>query len=344
MALLYTSGTTGAPKGAVLTHGNFAANALALVSGWEITELDRYLATLPLFHAHGLANGMHCWLFSGCHMRLCERFERAKAAQWFEEYQPTLFLGVPAMFIRLLEVPANRARQIGKSLRLAVSGSAPLPAEVHEKFRALYGSVILERYGMTETLGTASNPYHGERRVGTVGLPLAHVEVRLCDDAGRAVSEGTTGELWAKGPNVCAGYWHRPDATAAAWRDGWFRTGDLAVRAPDGYITLQGRRSDLIISGGFNIYPREIEDLLLEQPGVRDAAVVGMPDPVRGEVPLAYVVVDAALFNEREVAARMRSQLASFKQPRAFVRVDTIPRTVLGKVQRYLLPRAAPAG
>jgi malonyl-CoA/methylmalonyl-CoA synthetase len=243
------------------------------------------------------------------------------------------------MYIRLLELPPARAHAIGSRLRLAVSGSAPLPAEVHEKFRQLYGSVILERYGMTETLMNIGHPYEGERRPGTVGLPLAHVAVRICDEAGHDVPDGTSGEVWVKGPNVCSGYWRRPDATAAAWRDGWFRTGDLGVRAADGYITLQGRRSDLIISGGFNIYPREIEELLLEQPGVREATVMGAADPVRGEVPVAYVVVDPATFNETTVSNRLRGQLASFKQPRAFVRVDTIPRTALGKVQKHLLPR-----
>ena len=337
MALIYTSGTTGASKGAVLTQGNFATNALTLVTAWDITAADRYLATLPLFHVHGLANGLHCWLFSGCHLRLLERFEHAKAAEWFEDYRPTVFFGVPAMFIRLLELSPVVARQIGARLRLAVSGSAPLPAEVHEKFRQLYGSVILERYGMTETLMNIGNPYAGERRPGTVGLPLAHVAVRICDEAAAVVPDGTTGEVWVKGPNVCAGYWRRPEATAAAWSEGWFRTGDIGVRAVDGYITLQGRRSDLIISGGFNIYPREIEELILEQPGVREATVVGVADPVRGEVPLAYVVVDVATFDEAATVARLRTQLASFKQPRAFVRVAAIPRTALGKVQKHLL-------
>jgi len=337
MALIYTSGTTGASKGAVLTQGNFATNALTLVTAWDITAADRYLATLPLFHVHGLANGLHCWLFSGCHLRLLERFEHAKAAEWFEDYRPTVFFGVPAMFIRLLELSPVVARQIGARLRLAVSGSAPLPAEVHEKFRQLYGSVILERYGMTETLMNIGNPYAGERRPGTVGLPLAHVAVRICDEANAVVPDGTTGEVWVKGPNVCSGYWRRPEATAAAWSEGWFRTGDIGVRAADGYITLQGRRSDLIISGGFNIYPREIEELILEQPGVREATVVGVADPVRGEVPVAYVVVDAATFDEAATVARLRTQLASFKQPRAFVRVAAIPRTALGKVQKHLL-------
>jgi malonyl-CoA/methylmalonyl-CoA synthetase len=342
LSLIYTSGTTGASKGAVLTQGNFATNALSLVTGWGITSADRYLAALPLFHVHGLANGLHCWLFSGCHMRLFERFEHTKAAAWFAQYRPTLFFGVPTIYVRLLDLPAETARGIGRHLRLAVSGSAPLPAEVLERFRGAFGHVILERYGMTETLMNVSNPYAGERRAGTVGLPLPHVAVRICDEAGAAVADGTAGELWVHGPNVCSGYWRRPDATQAAWRDGWFLTGDIGVRAPDGYITLQGRRSDVIISGGFNIYPREIEELLLEQPGVREAAVVGAPDPVRGEVPVAYVVAGAT-FDETALRVRLATQLASFKLPRAVVRVDALPRTALGKVQKHLLPRWSPA-
>jgi len=337
VSLIYTSGTTGASKGAVLTHGNFVANARTLVADWRFTSADRYLCTLPLFHVHGLGNGIHCWLASGCHMRLTERFEHAKAAGWFEEYQPTVFFGVPAMFIRLLEIPLERAQAIGRRLRLAVSGSAPLPAEIHEKFRERYGSVILERYGMTETLMNIGNPYAAERRPGTVGLPFSHVEVKILDEAGAPVADAATGELWVRGTNVCDGYWRRPDATAAAWREGWFRTGDIGSRAADGYITLQGRRSDLIISGGFNIYPREIEEVILEQPGVREATVVGRPDPVRGEVPVAYVVVGAD-FDEAALKVRLGAQLASFKLPRAYVRVESLPRTALGKIQKHLLP------
>ena len=341
-ALVYTSGTTGASKGAVLTHGNFAANALTLTTCWRFTPSDRYLATLPLFHVHGLANGLHCWLASGCHMKLVERFEQEKMPGWFEEYQPTVFFGVPTMYVRLLELPHARTRAIGAQMRLFVSGSAPLAAAVHDAFAARFGHVILERYGMTETLMNVSNPYVGERRAGTVGLPLPTVGVRICDEHGAAVADGTSGELWVQGPNVCDGYWRRPEATAAAFVDGWFRTGDIGVRTDDGYITLEGRRSDLIISGGFNIYPREIEELLAEQPGVHEAAVVGVHDAARGEVPVAYLVADAAL-DTAALATTVRAQLASFKVPRAYIRVDALPRTALGKVQKHLLPAWSPS-
>jgi malonyl-CoA/methylmalonyl-CoA synthetase len=323
-AIIYTSGTTGASKGAVLTHDNFAANALNLLTCWQIADRDRFLLALPLFHIHALGNGLHTWLVSGCRMRLLERFDHRTAVDEMRAFAPTLFFGVPTMYIRLLETPAADARAIGAAMRLFVSGSAPLPAHVLERFRALFHHTILERYGMTETFMNTSNPYVGERRAGTVGFPLPGVSVRIEE-----------GELYVRGPNVFSGYWRRPDATAAAFTaEGFFRTGDLASRSDDGYITLLGRKSDLIISGGFNIYPREIEELLLEQRGVSEAAVVGVADEVRGEVPVAYVVGE---FVEEQLAAVCRDQLASFKVPRRFVRVDTIPRTALGKVQKHLL-------
>ncbi len=279
-ALVYTSGTTGLSKGAILTHNNFAANAISLVTCWQISGADRFLLALPLFHVHALGNGLHCWLASGCRMRLLERFEHRKAAQEFTAFRPTLFFGVPTIYVRLLDTPPETARAMASRMRLFVSGSAPLAAQVLEEFRALFGHTILERYGMTETLMNVSNPYTGERRAGTVGFPLPGISARIVD-----------GELQVKGPNVFAGYWRQPDATAAAFVDGgWFKTGDIASRSADGYYTLAGRRSDLIISGGFNIYPREIEELLAGQPGVTEAAVVAMPDRVRGEVPVAYIV------------------------------------------------------
>src|SRR5438477_3081871 len=325
-AIIYTSGTTGASKGAVLTHDNFLANTVNLLTTWQITSRDRFLLPLPLFHIHALGNGLHCWLVSGCRMRLLERFDRSTAIDEFKSFEPTLFFGVPTVYVRLLDTPPDVARAIGAKMRLFVSGSAPLPAHVLEHFRDLFGHTILERYGMTETFMNISNPYIGERRAGTVGVPLPGVSVRIED-----------GELLVRGPNVFAGYWRRPDATSAAFTsDGFFRTGDLAAVSDDGYFTLLGRKSDLIISGGFNIYPREIEELLLEQEGVREAAVVGVADDVRGEVPVAFIVGD---FDAAELERICREQLASFKIPRCFTRIESIPRTALGKVQKHLLLR-----
>lgn len=333
--LVYTSGTTGRAKGAVLTHGNLAANARNLVAAWRIAPSDRYLAVLPLFHVHGLGNGVCSWLASGCRMRLVERFEHERALALFDEFRPTLFFGVPTVYSRLLDWPDEAARRIGGHARLFVSGSAPLPARAFEAFRAKFGHAILERYGMTETLMTLGNPYDGERRAGTVGVPFPGVTARIVDERGRDVADGEVGELLVRGPTVGAGYWRRPEATLAAFSDGWFRTGDLATRSADGYFTLRGRMSDLVITGGFNVSPKEIEEVLAEQPGVAEAAVVGAPDERRGEVLVAYFSGDA---DPAALRAACRRQLASFKVPRAFVHVPALPRNALGKVQKQLLP------
>ena len=323
-AIIYTSGTTGTSKGAVLTHNNFLANTVNLLASWQITAADRFLLALPLFHIHALGNGMQCWIASGCRMRLLERFDHKTAIDEFLDFEPTLFFGVPTVYVRLLDTAPDVARNIGKKMRLFVSGSAPLPTHVFDRFRELFGHAILERYGMTETFMNISNPYIGERRPGAVGFPLPGVSARIED-----------GELLIRGPNVFAGYWRRPDATAAAFTDDrFFHTGDIATVSSDGYYTLLGRKSDLIISGGYNIYPREIEELLQEQPGVREAAIVGMPDEVRGEVPVAFVVGE---FESASLERVCRDQLASFKVPRRFVKVESIPRTALGKVQKHLL-------
>jgi malonyl-CoA/methylmalonyl-CoA synthetase len=271
-------------------------------------------------------------------MRLLERFEHQKTVAILRDFQPTLFFGVPTMYIRLLETPPEAAREIGAGMRLFVSGSAPLAVQVLEDFRDLFGHTILERYGMSETLMNLSNPYVGERRAGTVGLPLPGVSARLLDPDGNLVPDGETGEIYLRGPNVFSGYWNRPEATAEAFRDGWFRTGDLAVRSADGYYTLVGRRSDLIISGGFNIYPREIEEFLTEQPEIAEAAVVGLTDRLRGEVPVAYVV-ERSPYDARDLESRCRQALASYKVPRAFISVEKLPRNAMGKIQKHLLPR-----
>jgi malonyl-CoA/methylmalonyl-CoA synthetase len=337
--IVYTSGTTGVAKGAVLSHNNLAANGITLTTVWRISESDRYLAMLPLFHVHGLGNGVHSWLISGCQMRLVERFDQRTTPAVMRAFRPTLVFGVPTMYIRLLDaaiVSDNDARTLGSNARLFVSGSAPLPAHVHEAFRRRYGHTILERYGMSEALMIMSNPYQGERRAGSVGPPLPGVSARIVGDDGQLLGDDEVGEVQIRSPHLFSGYWRRPDATTAAFDDGWFKTGDLGVRAPDGYYTLRGRRGDLIISG-FNIYPREIEELLLEDPRIREAAVVGVPDEVRGEVPVAYIVAADSL-DTTEIAQACRSQLASFKIPRAFVRVESLPRTALGKIQKHLLP------
>ncbi len=336
-AIVYTSGTTGRSKGAVLTHNNFTANTVNILTCWRITREDRYVGVLPLFHVHGLGNGVLAWLASGCRMRLVERFDIRRAAALFDAFQPTLFFGVPTIYVRLLELPDEMARRTGERMRLFVSGSAPLPAHILEAFRAKFGHTILERYGMSETLMNISNPYAGERRPGAVGFPFPGVSVKLLDPQGQPVADGEIGEVYVRGPNLCAGYWRNPQATAEAFTDGWFRTGDLGERDRDGYYTLRGRRTELIISGGFNIYPREIEDVLLEQPGVREVVVCGRPDERRGELPVAYLVADDS-FDEAAVIEACRQSLASFKVPRAFVRVDSLPRTALGKVQKHLLP------
>jgi malonyl-CoA/methylmalonyl-CoA synthetase len=337
--IIYTSGTTGTSKGAVLTHNNFASNTVNLLACWRITEADRFLLALPLFHVHALGNGLHCWLVSGCRMRLLERFEHQTAAAAFLGFRPTLFFGVPTMYVRMLDWDPKTAAEIGGFARLFVSGSAPLPAQVLEEFRKLYSHTILERYGMSETIMNLSNPYAGERRAGTVGFALPGISVRLLNHELQPVADGETGEVYLKGPNIFAGYWGREEETRNAFVNGYFKTGDLATRSADGYYTLTGRKSDLIISGGFNIYPREIEEFLEEMEEIAEAAVVALADRVRGEVPVAYVVVAGKCsFDAAAVEARCRAKLASFKIPRDFIPVEKLPRNALGKVQKHLLP------
>ena len=337
--IVYTSGTTGRPKGAVLSHANLVANAAALLTAWRMTARDRLLLTLPLFHVHGLGNGLHCWLGSACLLRLEERFDHQQAAQGFRDFRPTVFFGVPTIYSRLVEIDPETAQELGRSARLFVSGSAPLPSALLERFEDRFGHRILERYGMTETLMTIGNPLDGERRAGSVGLPLPGAEARVVDPNDTPLPDGTAGELQVRGPTVFSGYWRRSADTAAAFtKDGWFRTGDIAERAADGYFTLRGRRSDLIISGGFNIYPREVEEVLTEHPMVSEAAVVGVPDERRGELPVAFIVPAAGQSIDIDTLERhCRLHLASFKVPRRFETVDRLPRNAMGKVVKGAL-------
>ena len=323
----YTSGTTGTPKGAVLSHGNILASSESVRLAWRWTADDRLVLALPLFHIHGLGVGLHGTLLTGASAVLLPRFDPHTVLDAAAAHDATLFFGVPTMYARLAGSP--RLAELG-GLRLCVSGSAPLPPAVFDRLADGSGQRVLERYGMTETGMNVSNPYDGERRPGTVGFPLPGVELRLADD----------GEIHLRGPNVFGGYWGRPDATAEAFTDdGWFKTGDIGEHDPDGYLRLVGRARDLIITGGLNVYPREVEDVLLEHPGVAEAAVAGTPDAEWGEIVSAWVVPasSAAPPPEAELEGFAAERLARFKCPRRVVFVEELPRNALGKVLRHEL-------
>jgi malonyl-CoA/methylmalonyl-CoA synthetase len=316
----YTSGTTGTPKGALLTQANLLANSLALAAAWRMSPEDRLLHALPLFHGHGLCAALYTSLLVGGSVVVLPGFEVAALCDAMAAHDASLFFGVPTMFHRI--ATAGRAGELA-SLRLAVSGSAPLPAELHRRMAA-EGTVVLERYGMTETGLTLSNPVEGERRAGTVGFPLPGVEVQ--------VDEG--GQLLVRGPQVFSGYLGRPAQDAEAFADGWFRTGDL-VECCDGYVRIVGRTSDVVISGGFNVYPAEVEDVLLRHPAVAEVAVAGTASPEWGEVVTAWVVpADTGLFDVDSLLAFAAGELAPYKRPRVVRVVDSLPRNALGKVVR----------
>jgi len=345
--LIYTSGTTGASKGAELSHGAVGAMIDSLHEAWRWSADDRLLLTLPLFHVHGLVNGLHCALAAGATLLLEPRFDAERVLDRLGAGEATLFFGVPTIYVRLVEALRARGDAVDlSSVRLFVSGSAPLPAETWEAFRELTGHAILERYGMTETGMLVGNPYQGPRRPGTVGRPFPGVELRVVDADGAPVADGEEGEVEVRGPTLFSGYRNAPEKTASSFRNDeegrrWFRTGDLGRLDPaDGYLSLLGRSSELILSGGFNVYPREIEEVLLRAPGVREAAVVGEPHPEFGESPLAYLVTDGPI-DEVALDAWCRDELAAFKRPRRYARVDALPRNALGKVEKR---RLRPAG
>jgi len=327
--LAYTSGTTGSPKGVPLTHANALASAQALALAWRWESNDRLVLALPLFHMHGLGVGLHGTLTAGASCVLLPRFSPDAVLDAASRHRASMFFGVPTMYGRIAATP--RAAELGR-LRLCVSGSAPLPADLFERLAAVTGRPVIERYGMTETLMLLSNPYEGERRAGSVGFPLPGVKARLDAD----------GEILVKGPNIFAGYRNRPDADEAAFDDaGWFRTGDMGSLDDDGYWRIVGRKRDLIITGGYNVYPREVEDVLRSHPGVGDVAVVGVPDPDLGECVVAVVVpegsADAAA--EASLAAHVAANLARYKQPRRIVFETALPRNAMGKVLRQELAK-----
>ncbi len=336
-AILYTSGTTGRSKGAMLSQANLLENAEVLVREWRFTADDTLLHMLPIFHTHGLFVASNVALLSGGAMVFLPAFKADLVLKWLPRV--TSMMGVPTYYTRLLAEPAFD-RAATRHMRLFTSGSAPLLAETHRLFEDRTGHRILERYGMTETNLSTSNPYDGERRAGTVGFPLPGVTLKITDpETGAELPQGSPGMIEVKGHNVFQGYWKMPEKTREELREnGFFITGDIGVIDSDGYVAIVGRQKDLIISGGYNIYPKEIELILDEQPGVLESAVIGVPHPDFGEAVVAVVIPQSgARLDAAALEAALAGHLARFKQPKAYVFADSLPRNTMGKVQKNLL-------
>jgi malonyl-CoA/methylmalonyl-CoA synthetase len=338
--IAYTSGTTVRSKGAMLLHRNLLANVASICEAWRWTSKDRLLLTLPLFHMHGLWVGALGTLFTGASVVLHRKFDPVAVYDALLAGEATMFFGVPTMYERLLREAKGREER-PDPIRLYVSGSAPLSPSVFSEFEKLFGERILERYGMTETGMNLTNPYDGERRPGTVGGPFPRQEARVVDLQSREpVLAGKVGEIEIKGPHVFSGYLNRPEATVESFGDeGWFKTGDLGWVSEDGYYTISGRAKELIISGGFNVYPREVEEVLERCAGVAEVAIVGLPDEEYGERVVAAVVRDDPALTPEAVVGYCRENLASFKKPREVVFVDSLPRNALGKVLKHEVRR-----
>jgi malonyl-CoA/methylmalonyl-CoA synthetase len=336
-AFLYTSGTTGRSKGAMLTQKNLLSNAETLSDYWRFTSDDILLHALPIFHSHGLFVAINVTLVAGGSMIFLPKFDLDTVLSLLPK--ATAMMGVPTFYTRLLGCDTFD-RQLTENMRLFISGSAPLLAETHRAFEDRTGHRILERYGMTETNMNTSNPYDGDRRAGTVGFPLPGVEVKVCHpETGETLPTGEIGVLEVRGPNVFKGYWQMPDKTAAELReDGFFITGDLSMIDADGYVTIVGRNKDLIISGGYNIYPKEVELVLDEMPGVLESAVIGVPHPDFGESPVGILV---ALPGEtpdlKAIEQAVAEKLARFKHPKKLIVIEELPRNTMGKVQKNIL-------
>ncbi len=335
-AILYTSGTTGASKGAMLTHRNLASNALTLVEAWQFSRGDVLLHALPVYHVHGLFVAVHCALLSGARMLWLPRFDAHEVAGLLPK--ATVMMGVPTFYTRLLREPTF-TREAVSNIRLFVSGSAPLLSETFRGFEARTGQRILERYGLTETGMNTSNPYAGPRIAGMVGPTLPGVELRIVDSANNACATGVIGAIEVRGPNVFHGYWRMPEKTREAFTaDGWFRTGDLGTWSAERYVMISGRSKDLIISGGLNIYPKEIEEYIDALEGVVESAVVGIADADFGEAVVAVVVARAGhALTEASIIAALRCEIARFKLPKRVVFVADLPRNAMGKVQKSAL-------
>jgi malonyl-CoA/methylmalonyl-CoA synthetase len=338
-AILYTSGTTGRSKGAMLTHGNLLSNALVLKDYWGWRPGDVLIHALPIFHVHGLFVAIHGALLNGSKMIWLARFDPKRVIR--DMAQATVFMGVPTLYVRMLAEP-SLCKEVAGHMRLFISGSAPMLVETFSEWRERTGHTILERYGMSETIMLTSNPYdpkQGERRGGTVGFPLPGVSVRVRADDGSALAAGQIGNIQVKGHNVFKGYWRMPEKTREEFTgDGWFKTGDVGQIDADGYVTIVGRSKDLIISGGYNVYPAEIESYINEMPGVAESALVGVPHPDFGEVGVAVVIPKpGARLDGEQIVAQLKSQLANFKIPKRCFVIDQLPRNAMGKVQKNQL-------
>jgi len=338
-AILYTSGTTGRSKGAMLTHGNLLSNARTLKSYWGWTEGDVLVHALPIFHVHGLFVASHGALLNGSKMLWFAKFAPKAVVERLPE--ATVFMGVPTMYVRLLAEP-GLARETCRRMRLFVSGSAPLLIETFDAFRERTGHTILERYGMSETVMLTSNPFHekdGVRRGGTVGFPLPGVALRVRDDKGQIAPKGEIGDIEVRGPNVFKGYWRMPEKTREEFTaDGWFKTGDVGRYDEEGYVVIVGRSKDLIITGGYNVYPAEVEGYLNEMPEVAESAVVGVLHPDFGEGVVAVVVPQAGARPDPEaLISALKNRIAGFKVPKRLFVVDELPRNAMGKVQKNVL-------
>lgn len=333
----YTSGTTGRSKGAILTHGNFCSNSVAVTTSWGWTADDHLLLVLPLFHTHGLNVGLHGTLVQGSTITLERGFDAEAVLARLSSGDVTMFFGVPTMYSRMLTAARDR-RLVPRGVRLFVSGSAPLSPQVLQQFEALSGHRILERYGMTETVMNVGNPLDGERRAGSVGFPFPGVQLRIAQPpADTPVETGKVGEIQLRGPSISRGYWKNEEATKKVWTaDGWFRTGDLGYVDEEGYTFLTGRAKELIISGGFNVYPREVEEVLESHPAVGSAAVLGVPDDDLGERVVAAVTLLSPV-RAIDLQAFCGERLAGFKKPREIHQIETLPRNAMGKIQKHVL-------
>jgi malonyl-CoA/methylmalonyl-CoA synthetase len=336
-AIVYTSGTTGRSKGAMLSHGNLASNAITLHSLWGFEAGDVLLHALPIFHVHGLFIALNTAFLNASRILFLEKFDTAKVLELMPA--ATVMMGVPTFYTRLLGSPDFGPVHYAH-MRVFICGSAPLTEPTFAEFEQRTGQRILERYGMTEAGMITSNPLHGERLAGTVGYALPGVEVRVCDEQGTALAAGSVGIVEARGPNIFLGYWRMPEKTAAEFREhGWFITGDMGVLSSDGRLSLVGREKDLIISGGYNVYPKEVELVLDEIPGIVESAVIGVPHPDFGEAVVAVCVAEPGqqLPDQAALGAALAAQLARFKQPKRLIAVKELPRNTMGKVQKNLL-------